>query len=447
MRRRRFGSPPNLTFAISSATMDLRATLSPRPTRAVQRLNQLLAPLGSDVPDVSFEAFARNAERATRLDDWGDGAAVARFRRAARAVEDNPHLSPWGRISLRIYLQSKFVNHLLRVDFVKRHPEVREVPVEAPLIIFGWYRTGTTLLHNLLSANEAHRAPRAYELCFPTPFVAHPGRDEKLRRAATSFVLNANRFVVPEQASAHHVEVDYPEECFFLFENSGVSTTLFNTYHAREYAFDLLREDMRPVYEDHKLQLQILSLARPRRRWVLKCPYHLFHLEALADVYPDARVVHTHRHACKALVSNCSLSAITTSKFVNHLDLRSHGRFWSDLYRVGIDRGLAGRARFAPGRLADVRTDELARDPAGTVESLYRQLGLDFSDDTRQRLQLETARQQKDSRGAHVYHASDFGLDDAEIAARFADYHARFGLDAGVTSQAPGSTRPSRPSS
>ncbi len=407
-----------------------RSTLRPHPTPTVVGLNRLLAPLGPGFPDVSFEAFARQAERLTRLDDWGDDAAVARFRRAARAVSENRHISPWGRISLRIYLQSKFVNHLLRVDFVKRHPEVREVPIEEPLIIFGWYRTGTTLLHNLLSADATHRAPRAYELCFPSPFVSDARRDEKLRRAATAFVLEANRFVVPEQSSAHRVEVDFPEECFFLFENSGVSTTLFNTYHARDYAYELLREDMVPVYEDHKLQLQILSLARPRRRWVLKCPYHLFHLDALARVYPDALLVQTHRHASKALVSNCSLSAITTSKFVDHLDLHSHGRFWSDLYRVGIDRGLRGRANFAPSRLADVRTDDLARDPESTVASLYRDLGLPFTDETRERLRLEIGRQRKDDRGAHVYHASDFGLDDATIGERFADYHARFGLTA-----------------
>lgn len=394
----------------------------------MKQLNRLLAPLGPEFPDISFETFARVAEVTTRLSDWGDDATVERFRRATRALERNPRLSAWGRISLRIYLQTKFQNHLLRVDFAKRHPEVHEVKVESPIVILGWYRTGTTLLHNLMSADPAHRAPRAWELCFPIPLAEDPARDESLRRAATRFVLNANRFVVPEQASAHHVEVDFPEECFFLFENSGASTTLFNTYHARDYAFELLDEDFRPVYADHKLQLQILSLTQPGKRWVLKCPYHLWQMDALLDVYPDARIVQTHRDARKSLVSNCSLSAMTTSKFVDHLDLVSHGRFWEDYYRVGMDRGLASRSRIPAGGIADVRTDELARTPVAAVRRIYETFGMPFTEDLEQRVRAEAERHPKDARGAHVYSAADFGLDEARIAARFADYHARFGL-------------------
>ncbi|MEO8603934.1 MAG: sulfotransferase, partial [bacterium] len=249
-----------------------RTSLRPEPTLPGKLLNRVLAWRGAGFPDVSFGTFARVAERVARLDDWGDDAAVARFRRCAEAVQGNDNLSPWGRISLRIYLQSKFVNHLRRVAFVRQHPEVRDVPIEAPLVIFGWYRTGTTLLHSLLTADPAHRAPRTWEMWFPVPFGRASRRDTTLRRAATAFLLKTNRFVIPEQAQAHYIEVDSPEECFFLFENAGCSTTLFNTYQAYDYGLRLLEEDLEPVYAEHKLQLQILSLVQPRRRWVLKCP-------------------------------------------------------------------------------------------------------------------------------------------------------------------------------
>lgn len=408
--------------------MALRTTLRPEPTPPIKALNRLLEPLGGGVPDVSFETFARVAERVTRLDDWGDEATVARFRRAAEAVERNPRLSPWGRVSTRIYLQSKFSNHLLRVAFVKKHPEVREVPIEAPLVIFGWYRTGTTLLHNLLSADPAHRSPRTWELSFPTPFVSDPRRDESLRKAATAFLMQANRFVVPEQAAAHWVEVGGPEECFFLFENSGVSTTLFNTYHAHDYAFSLLEEDLRPVYEDHKLQLQILSLAAPRKRWTLKCPFHLWALDALVSVYPDALLVQTHRDVRKALPSNCSLSAMTTSKFVDHLDLRAHGAFWEEFYEVGMRRGLASRRKLSQARIADVRTNDLSREPVETVAKVYGTLGLDFTKEVEAAVRAESLRHPKDAHGAHVYAPEDFGLSPDRLAERFADYHAEFGL-------------------
>jgi hypothetical protein len=403
-------------------------SLRPEPTVPVQILNRLLAPLGPRFPDISFETFARVAERLTRLDDWGDDTAIARFRRCAEVLQRNDNLSPWGRISLRIWLQSKYVNHLKRVEFVRRHPEVREVPIEAPLVIFGWYRTGTTLLHNLLTADPDHRAPTAWETWFPVPFARDPRRDRQLRRAATTFLLRTNRFIVPEQARAHYIEVDYPEECFFLFENAGCSTTLFNTYQAYDYAFALLEEDLRPVYAEHKLQLQILSLAQPRQRWVLKCPFHLWALDALLATYPDARFVQTHRDVRKSLPSNCSLSAMTTSKFVTHLDLRAHGAFWEEFYARGMERGLASRRRIARGRIADVRTHDLSRAPVPAIRAVYEQLGFAFPREIENAYRHEALKHPKDAHGPHVYTPEEFGLDADRLAERFADYHDRFDL-------------------
>jgi hypothetical protein len=406
-----------------------RASLRPEPTRPAKLLNRVLAPLGSRFPDVSFETFARVAERITRLDDWGDDAAIARFRRCAEALQANDNLSPWGRIALRIYLQSKFVNHLKRVAFVRRHPEVREVPIEAPIVILGWYRTGTTLLHNLLTADLRHRAPRTWEVWFPVPFARDPRHDRRLRRAATAFLLGTNRFVVPEQAQAHYIEVDYPEECFFLLENAGCSTTLFNTCQAYDYGLSLLDEDLGPVYADHKLQLQILSLAQPRKRWVLKCPFHLWALDALLATYPDALCVQTHRDVRKALPSNCSLSAMTTSKFVTQLDLRAHGAFWEKFYALGMERGLASRQRIPDGRIADLRLTDLSRAPVPTIRALYEDLGLDFPLGVETAYRHEALQHPKDAHGAHVYSLEEFGLDAGRLAERFADYHAAFLTD------------------
>jgi len=418
-----------------------RASLRPEPTRPVKLFNRLVSPLGSRFPDLSYEAFARVAERVTRLDDWGDDAAVARFRRCTDAVQAVEGLSPWGRASLRIYLQTKFVSHLLRVAFVRRHPQVREVPIEAPLVILGWYRTGTTLLHSLLGADPRHRAPRTWEVCFPTPFADDPRRDHRLRRAATAFLVHANRVVVPEQSQAHHIEVGHPEECFFLLENAGCSTTLFNSYRAHAYGLALLDEDLRPAYAEHKLQLQILSLAQPRRRWVLKCPFHLWALDALLATYPDALCVQTHRDVRQALPSNCSLSAMTTSKFVTRLDLRAHGAFWEEFYALGMARGLASRQRMASGRLADVRLSDLSQAPLPTIRSLYQQLGLDLPREVELAYHQEAPRHPKDARGAHVYRLEDFGLDADRLGERFADYHAQFGLSV----DRPEGRRPTRP--
>lgn len=408
--------------------MSTRTSLHLHAPGPIRVLNRALAPFGPEFPEVSFEAFARAAEASTGCSDWGSDEQRSRFERGCAAIAANPNFTPWGRFSLRIYHLWKMSNHLRRIAFVKRHPEVRDIPVEAPLFILGWYRTGTTLLHNLLGADPHNRLPITWEIAFPVPFVDDPRRDRQIRRALTASVLNATHYVVPEQASAHYLEVDGPEECFFLFENAGVSTTLVNTYESHAYGFDMVRSDLRGAYEDHKLQLQILSMHRPKQRWVMKCPIHLWTMDALLDVYPDARIVQTHREANKSLPSNCSLSAMTTSKFVSNLDLEKHGRFWADFYREGIDRGLASRARVAPNRLADVRMADLGNDPVGTVRSVYRDLEMPWSPALESAVRTELERHPKDAHGTHRYDLATFGLDEVEIADRFRDYHARFGL-------------------
>ena len=107
----------------------------------------------------------------------------------------------------------------------------------------------------------------------------------------------------------------------------------------------LLEKDLRPAYQFLKSQLQVMSHGHPSKRWILKSPFHLWHLDALLDVFPDARIVFTHRSITESLPSNCSLSAMTTSKFSNHTDLKVLGQFWRRYYRIGMDRAIEQRQR------------------------------------------------------------------------------------------------------
>ena len=76
----------------------------------------------------------------------------------------------------------------------------------------------------------------------------------------------------------------------------------------------MLDWDMIEPYEFHKLQLKMLNAQRSAKRWVLKCPWHIWNMDALMAVYPDAQIIFTHRDIAKALASHCSLSAKMASK-------------------------------------------------------------------------------------------------------------------------------------
>lgn len=408
--------------------MEPSASLELTPPAGVRAINWVAAPLGPRVADLSADSFMRWAERTTGLDDWGGNGIERRIEACADAVQYNDNLTAFGRLSLRFWLHVHFTNHLKVVDFVKRHPDVRDVPVEAPLVITGYYRTGTTLLHNLLGADPRHHLPMTWELTLPVPMSDNPEVDRRLRRSATHAMFAANRYAIPDQAAAHNIEVDGPEECFFLTENDGAGTTLFNTYQAYDYAFDQLEWDLRPTYEFLKLQYQVLTYRRPKRRLVLKCPWHLWNLDTLLAVFPDAKIVQTHRSILKSLPSNCSLSAMTTSKFAKEIDLPRLGAFWRDFYRVGLERSTRVRETIPANQLFDVRLSDLAKDPVELFRTMYDHFGMEWSDHLDARYRVRMRENPKDQHGVHVYTLKDFGLDAKALTSEYAEYHERFGV-------------------
>jgi hypothetical protein len=220
-------------------------SLIERPAWLVRAANRILSPVGERWVDLDFAAIRRRAERATRLHDWGDDPSFDARAEACCDALQNGSLSPVGRIGAAIYFHIHAVNRLRVIQQIKRDPAILETPIEQPIFIVGWYRTGTTFLHTLLAADPGNRAPRAWELFSPAALSRHAGLDHRLRRLRSRLVLAANRSLVPEQDAAHHIPLDGPEECFFLLENDFVSSTLYNTFAGYRYAFDLLEQDLR----------------------------------------------------------------------------------------------------------------------------------------------------------------------------------------------------------
>ena len=103
-----------------------------------------------------------------------------------------------------------------------------------------------------------------------------------------------------------------------------------------------------PAYRFHRRFLQHLQHQAPGGRWVVKCPDHLFALDAIRTVYPDARLVFVHRDPVKVLLSVAKLTEVLRRPFTRRLDPREIGRQesarWLDgtqqMIAVGDDAGL-----------------------------------------------------------------------------------------------------------
>ena len=171
---------------------------------------------------------------------------------------------------------------------------------------------------------------------------------------------------------------DQVEECWQLLRQSMRSISWECLAHLPSYSAWLRGQDWTGAYRRHRRNLQLIGLGT-ERRWVLKNPSHLFALDALLAVYPDALIVQTHRAPEVAIASVCSLAAQATAGWSDTFAGEVIGRDQLELWASGVWSGSGPNGPgTTPARFFDVSYDDLVADPVGTAEAVYAHFGLPF---------------------------------------------------------------------
>lgn len=389
----------------------------------------LRAGLSFGVLDV--DGIVDAARRRTGLSELGDEGFLEPMRRLfAEAVPSA--ITPLARLMMRQGAVSAVANRLRIQDYVRRYPDVLDVPVERPIFVLGFPRTGTTLLQDLLALSPECRELRFWELLCPAPVHADPDTDQSRRRLSARAVVAAAYFVAPEQRVIHQLGVDTPEECWLLFQNrfSALNNDLASGFTG--FGEWLLTQELRPAYEDYRRQLQVLLHQRKGPgRLVLKCPEHLWFLDPLLQVFPDARIVWTHRDPVDSVASYCSLSSLQIRNMWGVVDARRVGENISHRFAQGVERAMAARDRHPGARFVDVRFDELAADPRAVFERVREAVEIPASPALEAAVTAHLASGRGEGVGKHVYRAEPWGIDAAALRPRFAAYIERFQVPAG----------------
>ena len=367
------------------------------------------------------------AKSATGLADFGPPTWEEPFRRLVDALSSEARLHALGRLMARNDLLRHLRTRLTVVDAAARNPAIAQEQVVAPVFITGPARSGTSILHELLGEDPALRAPLAWEMAHPFP--PPPGAaDERAEWAESEFDLWAD--VNPAFGAVHELKSTLPEECLWLmapeFDGGFWSTNSdIPTFLAWRAGTDQV-----PTYRFHKLMLQTLQLQSPSpaRPWALKSPIHLMRLPALFAVYPDARVILTHRDPAKTVPS--SVSTLAAGRWVRSNDVDTEEIAASAGFGLSFMlNGLAGQRSSLPaGQLADLHYLDLIRDPVGAIAGAYEQLGLPFDPALPDKITAYLASRPQHKHGEHRYAAADFGLDPDEIRQTFAPYIDAFNV-------------------
>lgn len=366
------------------------------------------------------EDLHASASKITGLHDFGDDDYLDGLHVLLESYEKDAELTPRGNKAARAFLRGALVARLLSEQSWKQHPEHADVPIERPIFVTGLPRTGTTALHRLLTADPAHQGLEVWLTEMPQP---RPPRDTWADNPIYQAIQSGyerHHIEHPEFMGVHYMSADMVEECWQLLRQSMRSISYECLAHLPTYSAWLDTQDWTPAYRRHRRNLQLIGMGDAGRRWVLKNPSHLFALDALLEVYPDALIVQTHRSPRTSMASMCSLSAHATAGWSDKFTGAVIGRDQLELWSRGLRRFRAERAERDARQFFDVDYDDFVRDPMGTVEAIYTHFGLPLDDAARGAMAaLHDDSRTGAARPAHRYELADFGLTAQEIDEHF----------------------------
>jgi hypothetical protein len=397
-------------------------------TTAISILNGFgrgLAACGFETPRIDTQTLRQSAQRRTGLSDFGDWAIDEPMERLVRAYHDDACLTTLGRITARETLVSQLENLLLLEHERAQDPQIEAQQIRAPVFITGLPRTGTTLLHGLLTEDPDNRVPYTWEVMFPAQPA--PGQIDAVRKKTDARLAWANR-LAPGFERIHPIGADLPQECIAITALVFASIQFHTTHNVPSYEDWFEATPQTPGLAFHYRLLQHLQAHRAGARWVLKAPGHLFALAELLAQYPDARIIQTHRDPLRVVASMASLATVLKRAFSKAADAQQIGRDWADRWAMALDRFLQARDAAPTRQFFDVSYEQLVAAPIETVEEVYHFLGAELSSEARSRMQAFLDRHPKDKHGRHRYTLSEFGLDAKFEAARFRDYCDRFSI-------------------
>ena len=408
-------------------------------TTALRVSDSVAASFGLMDRPLDPDPLIRKARRQTGLSDFGDASFIGPLTRLLDACHAESVLSIVGRSATKWDVVRFLSNLLILQDAAARSPAITETAIRRPVFITGLPRSGTTFLHRLMLMDRANRAPAVWETIAPSP--SGGTREQRITRVARQ--LQAFEWLAPEFRALHPLEATSPQECSEITAHVFRSLRFDTNYHIPSYRNWLDADVVRhlPAYRFHKRFLQFLQYqdgqhqdrqpAGAGRRWVLKCPEHLFALQAIRAVYPDARLVFVHRDPVKVLLSQARLTEVLRRPFTRQLDPRTLGpdesRRWLDgtrrMMAVGDDAGFADP-------ICHVHHMDLISDPVSTVEGVYRHFGMTLEPNLVADIDARIAASPRGGYGEHSYHFDDHGLDEQQERAKFRPYMVRFGVTA-----------------
>jgi hypothetical protein len=371
----------------------------------------------------NVDALVTEARRRTGLSDFGPNRFDAALEVMLAAAREEAGLTDE---AFARHLQGNVRSLMMSLqmqDFFARHPEIEDQPVIAPVVIIGLQRTGTSKLFRNIAADPQWNVLYTWQALNPIPPPGwEPGRPDPRLAEAEAWCEQQRHL-----AKAHLFEARAPEMEALLMAHSFMLNG--GPFLAPSHQKWLETADFVPVYRQLRRQLQFLqwqNRAAPGRRWILKSPPHLMSLDALLEVFPDAKLVMTHRHPKSSVGSMFKLAELSQEPVAKRIDRPRIRDNWLRIMTQSIARFMRLRERVGAASVLDVRFRDLVGDPLPAIQRIYAFAGMPYTPETEAAVAAWHRGNPQHSEGKFEYSLTDYAITEDDIEQAFAPYIQQF---------------------
>jgi hypothetical protein len=380
---------------------------------------------------ITVTALMDAARATTGLSDFGDLWFLGPLEKLVGWVNRDagltaPDAGGGGRIA------SALSDRLQLVQYLKDNPAALDERIEVACAVIGLPRTGSTVIHRLLSSSPKLTALRWWETAFPLPLPGESTDDPTPRQEAAKGFVDYLLNEWPDFESIDPMDAMAVNEEVTLLDRTFLSTTYDSMMPIHDYGYWQADQDHEPAYRDLELCLKAIQYQRaqrgmPRRPWVFKTPHHVLGgIGGLLQVWPDVKLVMTHRNVAQVLPSYCSMCASLSISTSTSYARENEGAHWTRRFKTGLERFNALRETLPPGKVIDVRYDNTVSDPLGVARQVMTALGHGADAEDEAAFAACVAENARENRPRHKYTAEQFGLTPELIARDFAFYHEQY---------------------
>ncbi|MGB0752761.1 MAG: sulfotransferase family protein [Gammaproteobacteria bacterium] len=367
------------------------------------------------------------AKSETGLSDLGEPLFFEGLNKLIDSINNEASLNEIGIQAQPIRIQGLLSNRLRFEEDLKKFPEILDQEIIAPIVIVGLPRTGSTMTHRLLASDPNHTAMLWWEGRYPALLPGEKRGDIEARMELGKAEVDAVVAASPEALDIHPWDYKGADEEILLLEHNFLSTVPESFMALPSYSEWIEEQDHTLAYEDLKKFIQYLQWQNPgreKKRWVLKSPHHLGFIDKMISVFPDAKIIQTHRDPIKTVPSFCSMCANLFEPLTTNFDKVFIGKHWSNKLTRALNHCM-NISEQHPDNFLDLEFLNMIKDPIDEMKKIYEFIGESFGEKTE--VAMEAWREEnKHEMGAHKYSLEEYDLTESQINNNFAKYQQKY---------------------